>query len=55
VQLLVTGVMHGDPHSGNLLLRKADGRLCYLDFGLVVRVTPQHRQAMMVRRSSRGG
>jgi predicted unusual protein kinase regulating ubiquinone biosynthesis (AarF/ABC1/UbiB family) len=21
-QLLVTGVMHGDPHSGNLLLRK---------------------------------
>ena len=22
VQLLVTGVMHGDPHSGNLLLRK---------------------------------
>lgn len=46
-QLLVTGVMHGDPHSGNLLLRKADGRLCYLDFGLVVRVTPEHRQAMM--------
>ena len=48
-QLLVTGVMHGDPHSGNLLLRSADGRLCYLDFGLVVRVTPEHRQAMMVR------
>ncbi|PRW05742.1 putative aarF domain-containing kinase chloroplastic [Chlorella sorokiniana] len=45
--MLVTGVMHGDPHSGNLLLRKADGRLCYLDFGLVVRVTPEHRQAMM--------
>lgn len=37
-QLLVTGVMHGDPHSGNLLLRRADGRLCYLDFGLVVSV-----------------
>lgn len=46
-QLLVTGVMHGDPHSGNLLLRSADGKLCYLDFGLVVRVTPEHRQAMM--------
>lgn len=45
----MTGVMHGDPHSGNLLLRKADGKLCYLDFGLVVRVTPEHRQAMMVR------
>lgn len=48
MQLLVTGVMHGDPHSGNLLLRSADGKLCYLDFGLVVRVTPEHRQAMMV-------
>jgi aarF domain-containing kinase len=45
-QLLVTGCMHGDPHSGNLLLAR-DGRLCYLDFGLIVRVSPQHRQAMM--------
>ena len=31
-----------------LVLLQADGRLCYLDFGLVVRVTPEHRQAMMV-------
>lgn len=45
-QLLVTGCMHGDPHSGNLLLTP-DGRLCYLDFGLIVRVKPRHRQAMM--------
>ncbi|GAB4815406.1 hypothetical protein N2152v2_002452 [Parachlorella kessleri] len=45
-QLLVTGVMHGDPHSGNLLLTP-DGRLCYLDFGMLVRVPDQHRQAMM--------
>ena len=35
-QLLVTGVMHGDPHSGNLLLTH-DGRLCYLDHGMLVR------------------
>lgn len=35
-QLLVTGVMHGDPHSGNLLLTR-DGRLCYLDHGMLVR------------------
>lgn len=35
-----------DPHSGNLLLAR-DGRLCYLDFGLIVRVPPHHRQAMM--------
>jgi aarF domain-containing kinase len=46
VQLLVTGCMHGDPHSGNLLLTQ-DGRLCYLDFGLIVRVSSEHRQAMM--------
>lgn len=35
-----------DPHSGNLLLTP-DGRLCYLDFGLLVRVPPHHQQAMM--------
>jgi len=46
VQLLVTGCMHGDPHSGNLFLTQ-DGRLCYLDFGLIVRVSSEHRQAMM--------
>lgn len=46
VQLLVTGCMHGDPHSGNLLLTK-EGKLCYLDFGLIVRVSGKHRQAMM--------
>jgi aarF domain-containing kinase len=46
VQLLVTGCMHGDPHSGNLLLMP-DGRLCYLDFGMIVRVSSEHRQAMM--------
>lgn len=45
-QLLSTGVMHGDPHSGNLLLT-ADGHLCYLDFGLIVKVSDAHRQAMM--------
>lgn len=33
----------------SLARTQADGRLCYLDFGLVVRVTPEHRQAMMVR------
>ena len=45
-QLLVTGCMHGDPHSGNLLLTE-DGRLCYLDFGLLVYVPPDERLAMM--------
>jgi len=35
-----------DPHSGNLLLTN-DGKLCYLDFGLIVNVSARHRQAMM--------
>lgn len=35
-QLLVTGVIHGDPHSGNVLLQ-TDGKLCYLDHGLLLR------------------
>lgn len=38
--------MLADPHSGNLLLAR-DGKLCYLDFGLIVRVPPEDRQAMM--------
>jgi serine/threonine protein kinase len=28
------GFYHADPHPGNLL-RMRDGRLCYLDFGMV--------------------
>jgi len=32
--LLGTGVLHADPHPGNLL-RTPDGRLCILDWGLV--------------------
>ena len=31
-QLLETGLLHADPHPGNLL-RTADGRICILDFG----------------------
>ncbi|CAM6096469.1 unnamed protein product [Calypogeia fissa] len=46
VQLLETGVMHADPHPGNLLYMK-DGSLVYLDFGLLARVTKKHRSAML--------
>jgi Ser/Thr protein kinase RdoA (MazF antagonist) len=38
-QLVVTGVLHADPHPGNLLL--SGGKLVYLDFGLLVKVPPQ--------------
>jgi hypothetical protein len=43
-QLLESGVMHADPHPGNVLMLP-DGRLCYLDFGLLVEVPAQASQA----------
>lgn len=41
-QLLQEGFVHADPHTGNLL-RTKDGKLCYLDFGMCVRVKQQVR------------
>ena len=38
MQLLETGFFHADPHPGNLL-RTQDGKLCFLDFGLVTEIT----------------
>ena len=35
--LLDTGTLHCDPHPGNLL-RTPDGRLCILDWGMVIEV-----------------
>jgi hypothetical protein len=35
--LLDTGTLHCDPHPGNLL-RTPDGRLCILDWGMVIKV-----------------
>ncbi|GJP48198.1 hypothetical protein CLOM_g7471 [Closterium sp. NIES-68] len=45
-QLLVTGVLHADPHPGNLLLTP-QGKVAYLDFGLLCRMERQHQQAML--------
>jgi predicted unusual protein kinase regulating ubiquinone biosynthesis (AarF/ABC1/UbiB family) len=42
--LLDTGTLHCDPHPGNLL-RTPDGRLCILDWGMVIQVpTPRKPQ-----------
>ena len=43
-QLLETGFMHSDPHPGNLLVAP-NGSLVYLDFGMVVEVSPGTRTA----------
>ncbi|GMH35671.1 hypothetical protein BSKO_03539 [Bryopsis sp. KO-2023] len=45
-QLLETGVMHADPHPGNIM-RSSKGAIVYLDFGLITRVPPASSQAMM--------
>uniref|UniRef100_A0A7S3EJ14 Protein kinase domain-containing protein n=4 Tax=Rhodosorus marinus TaxID=101924 RepID=A0A7S3EJ14_9RHOD len=41
-QLLDGGYFHADPHPGNLI-RTVDGRLAYIDFGMMSEVQPQKR------------
>ena len=43
-QLVRTGFVHADPHAGNLLL-DPDGKLVFLDFGLMCRVEPYIMEA----------
>src|SRR3954451_6110484 len=44
-QVVVEGVYHADPHSGNILLT-ADGRLALLDFGLLGRLDDDTRRGL---------
>ena len=44
-QVVVEGVYHADPHSGNVLLTK-DGRLALLDFGLLGRLDDDTRRGL---------
>lgn len=46
VQLLDTGVLHADPHPGNLLYT-IDGQMVFLDFGLLCRMEKHHQLAML--------
>jgi predicted unusual protein kinase regulating ubiquinone biosynthesis (AarF/ABC1/UbiB family) len=45
-QLLEHGFFHADPHPGNLLAMP-DGRLAYLDFGMMSRVEPYQRYGLI--------
>ncbi|WP_017324795.1 AarF/ABC1/UbiB kinase family protein [Synechococcus sp. PCC 7336] len=45
-QLLENGFFHADPHPGNLLAM-ADGRLAYLDFGMMSNVQPHQRYGLI--------
>jgi len=44
-QVLVHGFFHADPHSGNVMVTP-DGRLCFLDWGLVGHLTRRLRYAL---------
>jgi ubiquinone biosynthesis protein len=44
-QVVVEGVYHADPHSGNVLLT-TDGRLALLDFGLIGRLDDDTRRGL---------
>jgi ubiquinone biosynthesis protein len=44
-QILIDGFFHADPHAGNVFVT-ADGRLCFLDWGLAGHLTRRLRQAL---------
>lgn len=45
-QLLEHGFFHADPHPGNLLATP-DGKLAYLDFGMMSRIKPHQRYGLI--------
>eukprot|EP00252_Welwitschia_mirabilis_P018060 TRINITY_DN40238_c0_g1_i1.p1 TRINITY_DN40238_c0_g1~~TRINITY_DN40238_c0_g1_i1.p1 ORF type:complete len:798 (-),score=152.21 TRINITY_DN40238_c0_g1_i1:155-2548(-) len=45
-QLLETGLLHADPHPGNLLYTSSD-KICFLDFGLLCKMEKKHQFAML--------
>ena len=51
-QLLDEGFFHADPHSGNLL-RTSDGKLAYLDFGMMSALPKQRRSSLSLKTRAR--
>ncbi|KAL7512379.1 hypothetical protein ACHAXN_009361 [Cyclotella atomus] len=46
-QIMENGFFHADPHAGNLLATK-DGRLCYLDFGMMSYAAAKQRNGFLL-------
>ncbi len=44
-QVLISGFFHADPHAGNVLI-VPDGRLCFLDWGMVGNLTKRLRHGL---------
>lgn len=45
-QVMIAGYFHGDPHPGNLLVTR-DGRVAFIDFGVVGRLSARQREALV--------
>ena len=45
-QILVHGLFHGDPHPGNIFVLE-DGRICFLDFGMVGRLDEELKHQLI--------
>lgn len=43
--ILTVGVVHADPHPGNMIITGEGKQVCLLDFGMTLRVPPTHREA----------
>lgn len=46
-QVLVDGFFHGDPHPGNVLVDPANGRIIFLDLGLVGELRAEQRMTLI--------
>ena len=46
-QVLVDGFFHGDPHPGNIFVEPETGRIIFLDFGLVGRLSQNQRMDLL--------
>jgi len=44
-QIFIHGFFHADPHPGNLII-VPDGRICFLDFGLMGQLPSRHREKL---------